>query len=78
MNHLWDIQEINSQLAYRTNTQMIARVCLGSEPDLLRTNKPLGLLNTKVMKHHRKNRIAFEPQIYKKLKQKMNRISGIF
>ena len=50
MNHLWDIQETNSQLAYRTHTQMIARVCLGSEPGLLRSNKPWGLLNTTVMR----------------------------
>ena len=52
VNHLWDIQETNSQLAYCTHTQMISRVCLGSEPGLLRSNKPWGFLNTKVMRHH--------------------------
>ena len=37
-NHLWDIQETNSQQAYHTHTQMIARVCPGSEPGLLGSN----------------------------------------
>ena len=54
MNHLRGIQDTNSQLAYRTHTQMISRVCLGSEPGLPRFNKPWGFLNTKVMRHPRK------------------------
>ena len=64
MNHLWDIQETNSQLAYRTHKQMIGRVCLGSELGLLGSNKQQGLLNTKVMRHHRKRGLPSSPNIY--------------
>ena len=66
MNHLCGIQDTNSQLAYHTHTQMISRVCLGSEPSLLRFNKPGGFLNTKVMRHPRKKRVALQPQLKKK------------
>ena len=40
VSHLLGIQETNSQGVYRTHTHMISRVCLGSEPGLLRFNKP--------------------------------------
>ena len=82
MNHLWDIQETNSQLAYLTHTKMISRACLGSEPGLLRSNKPWGLLNTKVMRHHRKIGFISSPDLKKKKNNNnntnMNIISGIF
>ena len=70
MNHLWDIPETNSQLAYRTHIQMMSRVCLGSEPDILRSNKPWGLLNTKVMRHHRKRGLPSSLKFFFKKKHK--------
>ena len=74
MNHLRGIQDTNSQLAYRTHTQMISRVCLGSEPGLPRFNKPWGFLNTKVMRHPRKIGLPSSLNLKtKKKKQKKNK-----
>ena len=80
MSQLLGIQETNSQLVYRTHTNVISRVCLGSEPDLLRFNKPWGFLKTKVMGHLRKRGLPSRAPIEKKKKKKkrMNRISGSF
>ena len=49
VSHLLDIQKTSSRLVYHTHTNVISRVGLGSEPGLLRFNKPWGFLNTKVM-----------------------------
>ena len=54
VSHLLGIRETNSRLVYHTHTHVTFRVCLGSEPGLLRFNKPWGFLNTKVMGHLRK------------------------
>ena len=43
VSHLLGIQETNSHGVYRTHTHMIFRVCLGSEPGLLRFKKTLGV-----------------------------------
>ena len=40
VSHLLDVQETNSRLVYHTHTQVISRVCLGSEPGLLMFNEP--------------------------------------
>ena len=61
-SHLLSIQGINSQGVYRIHTHMISRVCLGSEPGLLRFNKPWGFLNNKVMGHLRKRGLPSSPK----------------
>ena len=40
VSHVLSIQDTNSQGVYRSHTHTFSRVCLGSEPDLLRFNKP--------------------------------------
>ena len=62
MSHLLSIQDTNSQGDYRTHTHMISRVCIGSEPGLLRFNKPWGFLNNKVMEHLRKRELPSSPK----------------
>ena len=61
VSHLLGIQETNSQGVYHTHTHVISKVCLSSEPGLLRFNKPWGFLNTKVMGHLRKRGLLLSP-----------------
>ena len=62
VSHLLSIQDTNSQGVYRTHTHMISRVCLGSEPGLLRFNKPWGFLKNKVIEHLRKKGLSSSPK----------------
>ena len=73
VSHLLGVQETNSRLVYHTLIHVISKVCLDCGPGLLTFNEPWAFINTQVMGHLRKKRIAIEPHLKKKKSEEEKR-----